>query len=227
MDIILIPGLWLKAPVWDRTGNALRELGHRPIAVELPGADDGDPAARLDDQLVAVLQAVDASSSPIIVGHSAASSLAWMAADRRPADISRVALIGGFPWADGQQFAALFPIVGGVMAFPGWEPFEGPDSADLDAETREMIARDAVPVPEGVALAHVTYCDERRFTVPVTVICPEFGPEDAMAWIASGDVPELAAAAEVSFADIDSGHWPMLSRPTELAALIADLARGA
>ena len=226
MDIILISGLWLKASVWNRTANALRELGHRPIAVELPGADDGDPAACLDDQLAAVLQAVDASSSPIVVGHSAASSLAWMVADRRPSNISRAVLVGGFPWADGQYYAALFPIVGGFMAFPGWEPFEGPDSADLDAETREMIARDAVPVPEGIALAHVTYGGERRFAVPVTVICPEFGPEDAKAWIASGDVPELAAAAEVSFADVDSGHWPMLSRPTELAVLISDLARG-
>ena len=42
-------------------------------------------------------------------------------------------------------------IADGAMPFPGWEPFEGPDSADLDDETKRAIASAAIPVPEGVA----------------------------------------------------------------------------
>ena len=34
-------------------------------------------------------------------------------------------------------------------------------------------------------------------------------------------MPELAKARQVDYADIDSGHWPMFTRPAELAALLA------
>jgi len=63
--------------------------------------------------------------------------------------------------------------------------------------------------------------DERRFDVPVVVVCPEFTPAQAREWIAAGDVPELARAKHVEFVDLDSGHWPMLSRPAELARVLA------
>ena len=219
MDVILIGGLWLTSQVWDEVARALRELGHRPIAVRLPGADDGDRTATLSEQLGAVLAAVDAADRPVVVGHSAASTLAWLATDRRAEAVSRVVLIGGFPSGPGEAYAGFFPVQDGVMAFPGWEPFEGPDSADLSEEARAALARDAVPVPEGVATAPVEYTDPRRFSVPVTLVCPEFGPEEAKAWIAAGDVPELAEAA-IDFVDLDSGHWPMITKPAELARLL-------
>jgi hypothetical protein len=37
----------------------------------------------------------------------------------------------------------------------------------------------------------------------------------------AGAVPELAAAKLVDFVDIDSGHWPMFTKPVELARLLA------
>jgi pimeloyl-ACP methyl ester carboxylesterase len=108
------------------------------------------------------------------------------------------------------------------MAFPGWEPFEGPDAADLDADTRQRIADAAIPVPEAVATATVTYTDDRRHDIPVTMVCPEYSPAEARAWIDAGDLPELAAAKHVDLVDIDSGHWPMFTKPVELARLLAD-----
>ena len=107
------------------------------------------------------------------------------------------------------------------MPWPGWEPFEGPDSADLDERARAEFTRRAIPVPEGVAKGVVRLTDERRYDVPVVLVCPEFTPEQAREWIASGDVPELAHAKHLDLVDIDSGHWPMLTRPAELAQLIA------
>jgi pimeloyl-ACP methyl ester carboxylesterase len=68
--------------------------------------------------------------------------------------------------------------------------------------------------------------DERRFDVPVVLICPEFSPAQAREWIAAGEVPELTRAKRLQFVDIDSGHWPMISRPVELARLLADVAAG-
>ena len=63
--------------------NRLYELGHRGIPVTLPGQGDGAGSATYDDQAAAVLAAVDAAEgAPLVVGHSAACTLAWGAADR-------------------------------------------------------------------------------------------------------------------------------------------------
>lgn len=225
MDILLVAGLWLRHDVWDDTVHALRELGHEPRAVALPGVDDGDAAATLDDQVDAVLAAIDAAGSPLLVGHSAACTLAWIGADRRPTTVRGVALIGGFPSVDGERYADFFPVTDGVMPFPGWEPFEGPDAADLDAPAREAIASRAVPVPAGVARGLVRLRDERRFAVPCAILCPEFSPEQARAWVDDGQVPELARTADVRYLDIASGHWPMVTQPRTLARLLDETAR--
>lgn len=221
MDIILIGGLWLRAEAWNETARALTELGHHPTVVRLPGADD-DTAATLDDQLAAVLAAVDAADRPLVVGHSAASTLAWLAADRRADAVHAVALVGGMPAADGTAYAAFFDIVDGGMPFPGWEPFPGPNIADLSEQQLAELASGR-PVPEGVATATVTYTDARRHDVPVVMVCPEYSPDDAREWMAGGHIPELTPATHLSYADIDSGHWPMVSVPGALARVIDSL----
>lgn len=222
MDILLLSGLWLDGSAWDGVVPELEALGHRPVPLTLPGQGDGSVSATLDDQVAAVLAAVDeAPGRPVVVGHSAACTLAWLAADARVEKVAGVVLVGGFPWDDGKRYADLFEITDGVMPFPGWDPFEGPDSADLSDTARRAIAAAAVPVPEGVARGVVHLTDVRRFDVPVVVVCPEFTPAQAQQWIDAGDVPELARARHVELVDIESGHWPMFTRPAELARLLA------
>jgi pimeloyl-ACP methyl ester carboxylesterase len=225
MDIVLIAGLWLDGSAWDAVVPQLKARGHQGVPVWLPGQGVPPATATLADQHAAVLAAVDGAASNVIVaGHSAASTLAWMAADARPEKVARVAMIGGFPSRDGEVYAGFFEVADGVMPFPGWEPFDGPDSADLDEEQRHRIASAAIPVPEAVAKGVVQLTGERRFDVPVTVICPEFSPAQAREWIDGGEVPELSRARHVDYADIESGHWPMFTRPAELAGLLAEAA---
>lgn len=220
-DFVLIAGLWLTGEVWAPVAAELARLGHRPVVPALPGADDGSTTATLDDQLAAVLAAVDAADAPVVVGHSAASTLAWLVADRRPGEVARVVMIGGFPSSDGTPYADFFPVVGDLMPFPGWGPFEGADAVDLDETARRRFTEATVPVPAAVARATVRFLDERRHAVPVTLVCPEFSPEEARAWLAEGELAELERT-DVTFVDVDSGHWPMVTRPAELARLLAD-----
>jgi len=228
MNILLIAGLWLDGSAWDDVVPELEALGHRPVLLTLPGQGDGSASATLDDQAAAVLAAIDsASDKPMVVGHSAACTLVWLAADARPEKVAKVALIGGFPSADGEPYADFFEHKDGAMPFPGWGPFEGPDSADLDEEVRRGFASAAIPVPEGVTKGVVRLTDERRFDVPVVLVCPEFTPAQAQEWIDAGDVPELAKVKQLDFVDIDSGHWPMLSKPKKLARLLAAAAAAA
>jgi pimeloyl-ACP methyl ester carboxylesterase len=225
MDIVLIAGLWLDGSVWDKVAAELEARGHRPVPITLPGQGDGNVSATLADQVAAVVAAVDAAAGrPMVVGHSAACSLAWLAADARPAKVSKVVLIGGFPASDGQAYFSSSPTRDGVLPFPGWGEFEGPDSADLDDAAKQAFASAAIPVPEGVTRGVVRLTDEHRYDVPVILICPEFSPVQARHWIDEGEVPELAKSRNVSLIDIDSGHWPMISAPAELARLLAQAA---
>jgi pimeloyl-ACP methyl ester carboxylesterase len=226
MDYLLIAGLWLDGSAWDAVVPQLAALGHQAVPLTLPGQGAPPAMATLADQHAAVVAAVDAAAGRVvIVGHSAACTLAWMAADARPDKVARVELIGGFPSADGDAYASFFEVTDGVMPFPGWGPFDGPDSADLDEDQRRSIAAAAIPVPEAVANGIVHLHDERRFEVPVTLICPEFSPAQAREWIDGGEVPELSRAKDVEYTDIESGHWPMFTRPAELARMLAEAAR--
>ena len=121
MEIVLVAGLWLDGSSWADVVPALEELGHRPVPLTLPGQGDGSASATLDDQVAAMLAAVDsASEKPMVVGHSAAATLAWLAADARPEKVAKVAMIGGFPSADGATYADMFETKYGGMPFPGW-----------------------------------------------------------------------------------------------------------
>ena len=57
-DIVLIAGLWLDGSAWDDVVPALEELGHRPVALTLPGQGDGAESATLEDQVAAVERSV-------------------------------------------------------------------------------------------------------------------------------------------------------------------------
>jgi len=222
MDILLIAGLWLDGSVWDSVAAQLEARGHRAVPITVPGQGDGNTSATLADQVATVLAAVDAAAGrPMVVGHSAACNLAWIAADARVGKISKVALIGGFPSSDGEPYFSGFPVQDGAMAFPGWSEFEGPDSADLDDAARQAFASAAIPVPEGVIRGVIKLADERRYAAPVVLVCPEFTPAQAKEWIDHGEVPELAKSKNISFLDIDSGHWPMISAPAELASMLS------
>lgn len=104
--------------------------------------------------------------------------------------------------------------------------FDDRDIADLDDEARAAFVARAIP-PR--VADHRCRRAARRPTTRGTrhddllrVLT-----RGAAGWVTGGDLPEVAAIADVSYVDIDSGHWPQLTRPEELAALISDAASAA
>ena len=119
VDIVLIAGLWLEESAWAGVAACLAGYGHRPVPVALPGQGYGDTSATLADQVAAVLAAVDSAAGwPMVVGHSAASSLAWLAVDARPGKIGKAVFIGGWPAPDGQPYFGDLPVKDGAVSLP-------------------------------------------------------------------------------------------------------------
>jgi pimeloyl-ACP methyl ester carboxylesterase len=228
-DIILVPGLWLDGSSWEKVVPGLQQAGHRTHALTLPGmeAKDADRSAiTLRDHVTAVVAAIDsvdpADGKVILVGHSAGSGIAHAAVDARTGRVERAVYVGGFPTGDGRAIADGFPAENGEVPFPDWPEFDDADLAGLDDQARASFRERAIPSPEHVTTDPQQLSDERRYDVPVTVICPEFTSQMLKEWIEKDMAPvrELAKIRDVTYADLPTGHWPQFTRPADLARAI-------
>jgi len=226
MDIILVPGLWLDGSSWDDVVPVLADAGHRTHAVTLPGMESSDADRSeigLRDHVSAVTDLLDAADGPVVlVGHSAGSGIAYAAADARPGRVARVVCIGGFPTGDGATIADGFVAVNGEVPLPGWTEFDDADLAGLDDKALAVFRERALPSPERVIRDPQRLSDERRYDVPVTVICTEFTSQMLRDWIAQGMAPvrEFTRIRDVSYVDLPTGHWPQFTRPADLGQAI-------
>ena len=228
MDIILIPGLWLDGSAWEQVVPLLEKAGHRTHAVTLPGMESKDAdrsKVTWRDMLDAVTRLIDdtgpAAGKVAIVGHSLGAGIASAAVDARADRIARVFYVGGFPTGGG-ALAAGFEVRGDDIPFPDWSEFDDADIADLDDAARARFRDRAIPAPACLAREVVRLTDERRYDVPATAVCPEYSPETLRQWIADGAnaVSEFPKIRDLDYADIASGHWPMFTRPADLATII-------
>jgi pimeloyl-ACP methyl ester carboxylesterase len=69
--------------------------------------------------------------------------------------------------------------------------------------------------------------DESRRDVPTVVICTSFSSDQIKAAVAEGYAwtGGLAQLRDVTWVDLPTSHWPMWSRPKELAGIIGDVAK--
>jgi hypothetical protein len=71
-----------------------------------------------------------------------------------------------------------------------------------------------------------TFSDDRRLDIPSTVICTGYTSEQYKDAMKEG-YPFVAGLNElrsVEWVDLPTSHWPMWSRPKELAEIIGDVA---
>jgi len=225
MHIILVPGLWLDASSWDAVTPALEKAGHTVRALTMPGV--GAPASEssdigIADWVAAVVDEIDSASGLVVlVGHSGGGNVVYGAVDARPERVARVVFVDTFPPGDGGTIWE-FPVVDGVIPFPGWDFFEEPEVADLDADTREAAAARTRSVPQQVPTDPLRLSDERRRGVPATMLTGTVPAAEIERIIAAAPdwAAELAALSDLEIVELNSGHWPQFSMPDKLGAAI-------
>ena len=227
--IILVPGFWLGAWAWDDVVPALRADGHDVTAVTLPGLEPAGAdrsAVSLSDHIGAICEAVTAAGAPAVLAvHSGAGVPGYAASDRVPDQLAAMVYVDSGP-----AKAALDPgFDAAEMPLPSWQQLEegGSSLAGLNEEQLETFRRRAVPEPAGAVREAPELANDRRLDVPSTVICTSLTSEQIKEGVKQGYewLAGLAELRDVTYVDLSTGHWPMWSRPKELATLIGDVAR--
>lgn len=227
---VLVPGYWLGGWAWDAVTPLLRAAGHPVTALTLPGleaeAAERPPAVRLEDHVGAVADAVRAAGpTTVLVAHSGAGKLVTAVLDRAPDAVARVVHVDSGPAADGSAEPLPPELV--ELPLPPFAELEASLDGLSDDDLQTFRAR-AVPHPAGVVREPLRLHDARRRAVPATLVCCSF-PAATVRELAAGGHPmfaEVAELADLATVDLPTGHWPMWSRPAELAEVLRSAAGG-
>jgi pimeloyl-ACP methyl ester carboxylesterase len=233
--IVLIAGHWLGAWAWDDVLDQLNTDNFRAIAMTLPGLDGDDPdrATRtLDDQAAAIVEVLtrlhDSAGQPAtIVAHSGANFPVSLVLDRHPELVRRVVWVDSGPVAPGSIFAPDLP--DGVKELP-LPPFDAlPPQVSLDglsAQALERFRARAVPEPGPVLRQPLELTNDARRAVPTTLVCCSTPSAQMLQLARAGHAmfAEVANLEHLEVVDLPTGHWPMWSRPGDLATAIESAA---
>jgi pimeloyl-ACP methyl ester carboxylesterase len=229
--IILVPGFWLGAWAWDEVATALRDDGHEVTAITLPGLESADAnrsTVSFEDHVQAIVDAVEAAPSrPVLAVHSASGFSGYAASDRVPEKIAAMVYVDTAPGK-----GTLDPDFDGVEKPMVWADVEAEENLDgLSDEQKQTFRERAVPVPGALLRESVELTNEARRDIPSTLIATGFTSEQYQTyarehpeWAFLAGIPELRNGHWV---DLPTSHWPMWSRPQELAKIIGDVASSA
>ena len=229
--IILVPGHWLGAWAWDKVVEHLRQTGCTTVAMTLPGLDPQDPersTRTLDEQAAAIEEALRQVSGPppILVAHSGANAPVSMVLDRYPELVGHIVWVDTGPFPSGSAFAPDTSAELVELPLPDFKTLAQQGSLDgLDSEDLIRFRNLAVPEPGPILRQAVYLTNAQRLAVPTTLVCCSIPSTQIMEFALAGH-PMFAEAAKLEnlkMVDLPTGHWPMWSRPEELARIISTL----
>jgi hypothetical protein len=111
------------------------------------------------------------------------------------------------------------------LPMPPWEELAEQGSLEgLGDEQRRLMRSRAVDQPFGTYTQLLRLENPAREALPKVGILCSFSLEQVQAMIASGE-PEFSELASPNwrFVELPTGHWPMFSRPDDLAGVLLDL----
>jgi pimeloyl-ACP methyl ester carboxylesterase len=243
---VLVPGAWLGGWVWEPTARRLRQRGHDVHPVTLTGLGErarlGGPEVDLDTHVADVVNLVhdEGLHDVVLLGHSYAGIVVTGAADRIPERLAKVVYLESGPVPDGVAYLDMEDPKakerderqvassgdGWRLAMPSWEELEQVNGASLeglgDAE-RAWLRDNATDHPFGTYTQPLRLRNAAAAPLPKVLVSSSFPLQQVRQLIAGGH-PWFAALAgpEWELLELRTGHWPMASRPGDLADLLAD-----
>jgi pimeloyl-ACP methyl ester carboxylesterase len=220
-DIVLLHGTTSSQAAFERLSHALRARGWTAHGIDLPS----DPGLRAADYARLVADALaGAVRQPVVLGHSGAGVL--VPAVSRALDARHMVWLAGYVPMPGVSLAQEAQEQQAAIVNPEWA---GVDPTEDDAAAAYFLFHDCDWATVKGALAF------RRRWYPEAAYAERF-PEDGFpdvpgsVIVASHDRtlrpqwcrPVARERLGVEPVEIDTGHYPRVSRPGELAVLLLD-----
>ncbi|MGC4934744.1 alpha/beta fold hydrolase [Gordonia sp. DT30] len=238
--VVLLHGAWAQSWVWDLVVERLADAGitcHRP---DLLGAGHwGDDPITLTDVVDAVIDEIaDIPGDLVVIGHSGGGVVATDVAERltrgRDPRIRGLGYVAGMMLPSGMNFGQLCTHAGlaapvGISAFTeptadGRGTVVPPEAGaavffqQADAHAAVSAARRLVPQLESTRLIAPEWTAEGAGSLPRLYV--EATLDRSVPLAAQREMQRLSPGARV--VTLETDHAPQLSRPDELAAILAE-----
>jgi pimeloyl-ACP methyl ester carboxylesterase len=228
---VLVPGFWLGAWAWRPVTESLRARGHEVHPVTLTGMAErvhlARPETDLDTHITDVLNVLryEDLTDVVLVGHSYAGAVVINAvADRMPDRVRKLVFVDTGPLPDGtsqsefdepaEQAATARRVTDG----DGWRLPPPPwEQLGMAGETLALLTDRATPQPWRTATTPVALTGAWEKVARMGVLCT-FTEEQARAMAAAPMFRHMAGDWE--FAELPTSHWPMFTRPADLADIL-------
>jgi len=234
--------MWLGGWAWHNVAQELRALGHTVYPVTLTGLGErmhlGGPQVNLDTHIADVVNLLryEDLHEVVLAGHSFAGTVIAGAADQAPDRIVRLVYVDTWPLPNGvaqidtedrqareQQVAAQGE--GWRLPLPSWEELDqGNDLRELGEAERRLMRERAVDHPFGTLTQPLRLSHPLGVALPRTAIWCSMTVAEVQKMMAAYPA-QTSTLAEPGwqFVELPTGHWPMFSRPRELAELLGSL----
>ncbi|MEV7991984.1 alpha/beta hydrolase [Streptomyces sp. NPDC086077] len=222
-EFVLVAGAWLGASAWDEVAAELRGAGHgvRPLTLSgLAGRRD-EPAGQQThvQDIVDEVERLDLRDV-VLVGHSYSGIPVGQAGERIGDRLARMVFVDASVPVDGESFLSGWPsdhVRATIEKNDGrWPPLTPDDYAGqgLTDDQIARIVRDSTPHP-GATLTEPAVLSGSLAELPATYIKCLLDGEEPL-----GAARVLLAGEHWELVRMDTGHWPMYSRPRELATIL-------
>jgi pimeloyl-ACP methyl ester carboxylesterase len=239
-SIVLVPGAWLGAWVWERVAPELEAKGHKVYPVTLPGladrADELTPELGLTahvNDLIQKCRKLDLRDA-VLVGHSYAGAVIG-ALTRREPQLFRAqvyldtmpleegkSLIEGFSPKGRKKFEDAIVLSKGVRVWPMPQPLGDQAPVEgLSADDLELLRIRGTPHPaktfEEVLRGNIADAPSPKCHA---ISCVE---DEKAASVEKGEF--LSQHPDWTYHSLPICHWPMLSSPKQLASILLEISK--
>jgi len=226
---LLVPGAWLGGWAWKKVVPKLEEKGHEVHTATLTGMGERVHLASKDVGIETAVQDVlnvikyNDLDDFVLVGHSFAGKVVAGVTDRAHEKVRTLLYVdafrpqkvrtpqGGF---DPSEFGSLKP---GQWTVPLTEEILDTIGKDVKGADREWILSKATPWPVKHSTDPITLSKNFDAVKSTYVFCT--GGGDSVDEILKGKWGKLDGPYRV----IESGHWPMITKPDELVKDMLEL----
>ncbi len=230
-QFVLVPGAWLGAWAWRQVIPLLEKEGHSAYPVTLTGMGERVHLATKDVGMETAIQDVlnvlkfNEIDEFVLVGHSFAGKVAAAVADRAHDQVRKVIYLDAFrpekvrtPQGAFDPSGEFGPPPKGAQGIPLTEAVVGRIGPDVKGETLRRMLSLATPWLIKLATDPIILSKNYDAVQEAYVFCSLSG--DPVDEIIAGKWGKLEGPHKV----IETGHWPMITKPAELARDLIALA---